>query len=335
MVFTMLVPKYTFQLPGNRRPTEWVETTVYENDESTDDETIPPHWKARKKAAREWKPYIERMDKFNSYEIHRFMDAGAANTFADNMSVVKEAQWAGHLNYKNDLGRLAAVSGMHTPNTRIIIGYALDAEASTLGAWLAANTRGDVLTPLRRFLEYIHMHHVGSNKEYSGYELRIFTDIHVAEGYPPDWHADECDGAMLEHAGVLDFEPLHVATCFKGPGTLFMRDRVLSWINHAKEEYEAAAPKDQLKTGELALYRPSPELVDSPDEMFGAIHARPDDEDGERIVVQLMMGTKRQMRGIEISHAEVIERGRLNTEAAAQAKAKSASRPSTFSGGGM
>ncbi|KAL1621270.1 hypothetical protein SLS54_005766 [Diplodia seriata] len=327
MTFKILVPLYSYKLPGNRQPTEWKEAIVYEHDESSDDSTVDPQWKIREKEAREWKPLVDRMNKFNSYEIHRFLDQGAADAFADKIDVIKESQWAGFLYYKDDLDKLDARSGIYTASTRIIVNYAYDVEVCPLGEWLKANTTGDVMTPLRAFLDNIHENYIGANKEYCGYELRIFTDKWIAEGYPPDWHVDECDIAN-EHGGRFDIEPLFVATTFKGPGTLFMRNRVLSWINHAKVDYEAAAAKDQLKAGELALYRPTPVATTDHENMFGAIHARPDDEDGDRVVVQLMMGTKRQMKGVRINHKQAKETSRL-TKLAKQAKETSSSAQQT------
>ncbi|KAB2578010.1 hypothetical protein DBV05_g3353 [Lasiodiplodia theobromae] len=311
MAYKTLIPVSGFK--GSGPPTEFREVTVWENNESSDDSTGKRA--RRKKKEKPYRPLIGRINKFSSYDILRFRDEGTAHAHAMKISVLKEGQWAGTVYYMADLDQLASLAGLKIPFTsRVIHNGSPDAQPSVLGDWLKEYTAGDVMTPLVKLLQYVRKNWIGPDKEYAGYELRVFTDPFRADGYPPEWHVEDTSVPDTT-AGVLDPSPLVVVTALKGPGTLFLRNRALGWKNYDEEgweEYQAAAEKDQLRTGELGIFIPSPSnSLTRAGRMIGALHARPDEQDSDRVVAQLILSTKRQMKGYVDDHKETLERNRL------------------------
>lgn len=311
MAYKTLIPLLGYT--GTGPPTEFREVTVWENDETSDDSTGKRA--RRKKKEKPYRPLIDRINKFSSYDILRFRDEGTAHAHAMKISVLKEGQWASTVYYMADLDQLASLAGLKIPFTsRVIHNGSSDAQPSTLGDWLKEHTAGDVMTPLVKFLQYVRKNWIGPDKEYAGYELRVFTDPFRADGYPPEWHVEDTSVPDTT-AGVLDPSPLVVVTALKGPGTLFLRNRALGWKYYNAEvweEYQAGAEKDQLRTGELGIFIPAPSnSLTRAGRTIGALHARPDEQNGDRVVAQLILSTKRQMKAYVDDHKESLERSRL------------------------
>ncbi|GME42484.1 uncharacterized protein LTHEOB_10320 [Neofusicoccum parvum] len=263
-------------------------------------------WELEQEQRKKTPRLVETIDKFGSYKIIRFQDEEFAAFFAEIMDVKKVSTWATCVVGSIDVYQLHDLDGAYSRQDTSDFEEITDLEPITLGDWAKENIDGSLWSSLRKLLKHIQEHWVGPDKEYLGYELKIYTDKCVAGARPLTWHIDDYVVAY-QTSGELDPSPVRIVTALKGPGTLFLQDRDAGHKHYDDDRYLDTLDKDQLALGELALYLPALQVPVWPEDMPAAIHSRPDNEDGDRIVVMIQLGTKRHMGGIMASHEEALE----------------------------